>query len=97
MTQPASQPVDQLLADIAARERAASRRAMLFTIIPIAVARQSGPNGSFPATGSRIVRHLRARRAKIAVAQKIAAVNSSGSACESRCATSVGDIPWSVQ
>jgi len=38
MTQPASQPVDQLLADIAARERAASRRAMLFTIIPIVIA-----------------------------------------------------------
>src|SRR5262245_36076974 len=34
--------------------------ATLFTIMPIAVDRQSGPNGSFGATGSRIVRHRRA-------------------------------------
>src|SRR5882762_4646718 len=50
----------------------------LFTIIPTAVARQSGPKGSLPTTGSRIVRHLRARSAKMAVAQNTAAANSSG-------------------
>jgi len=69
----------------------------LFTIIPTAVARQRGPRGSLPVTGSRIVSHLRARRTKIAVAQNIDAVKRSGSASESLCATSVGEIPWSVQ
>jgi hypothetical protein len=38
MTQPSVQPVDQLLAEIAARESAASKRAMLFTIVPIVIA-----------------------------------------------------------
>src|SRR5206468_11911383 len=69
----------------------------LFTIIPTAVARHSGPSGSLPATGSRIVIHLRARRAKIAVAQNVAAAKSKGSASDSLCATSVGEMPRSVQ
>jgi hypothetical protein len=38
MTQPSVQPIDQLLADIAAREKSASKRAMLFTIVPIVIA-----------------------------------------------------------
>jgi hypothetical protein len=40
----------------------------LLTIIPIAVERQSGPNGMFGSTGSRMVRHRRARSGKIPVA-----------------------------
>src|SRR2546428_9710675 len=55
----------------------------LFTIIPTAVARHSGRSESLPATGSRIVIHLRARRAKIAVAQNVAAVQSKGAASDS--------------
>ena len=69
----------------------------LFTIIPMAVARHSGPKGSLPATGSRIVIQRRARSAKITVAQKIPAAKSAGSARESVRATSVGEIPRSVQ
>jgi hypothetical protein len=65
----------------------------LFTIIPIVVARQSGPRGTRAATGARIVCHLIARSAKIAVAQKIAPAKSTGSACESFAATSLGEIP----
>src|SRR5262249_23433536 len=40
----------------------------LFTMIPIAVERHSGPKGNFGAIGSRIVRHRRARSGKIRVA-----------------------------
>src|SRR5688500_13691797 len=39
----------------------------LFTIIPIAVDRQSAPNGSFGAVGSRITRQRIARSGKIDV------------------------------
>jgi hypothetical protein len=69
----------------------------LFTIIPTAVARHNGPSDSLPPTGSRIVIHLRARKAKIAVAQNVAAAKSKGSASESLRATSLGEMPWSVQ
>ena len=55
----------------------------LLTIIPMAVARQSGPKGIFAATGSRIACHRSARRAKIAVAQNVAPAKRSGSACDS--------------
>src|SRR5689334_2476196 len=69
----------------------------LFTIIPMVVARHSGPKESLPATGSRIVRQRRARSAKIAVAQKVAAAKSQRFAWESREATSAAEIPRSVQ
>src|SRR4051812_20572280 len=69
----------------------------LFTIMPIVVARHSGPKASLPATGSRIVRQRRARSAKIAVAQKVAAEKSHKLAWESREATSAAEIPRSVQ
>ena len=39
----------------------------LFIIMPIAVLRHRGPNGMRPATGSRIVRHRRARSGKMQV------------------------------
>jgi hypothetical protein len=53
--------------------------AMLLTIMPIAVDRQSGPYGSPAATGSRMVRQRRARSGKISVAATVEASHSAQS------------------
>jgi hypothetical protein len=50
--------------------------ATLLTIMPMAVPRQSGPKGSVPATGSRMVRHRRARSGKMSVAAVVDASQS---------------------
>jgi hypothetical protein len=45
----------------------------LLTIMPMAVDRQSGPNGMFGTTGSRMSRQRRARSGKVSVAVTVAA------------------------
>jgi hypothetical protein len=66
-------------------------------IIPIAVERQSGPNGRFGATGSRIGRQRRARSGKISVEHADAPASSSQFARDSSRQTSAAETPRSVQ
>src|SRR5688500_18642211 len=54
----------------------------LLIIIPIAVARHSGPNGMPGATGSRITFHRSARMGKMIVAANVDQKKSHGSARE---------------
>ena len=59
------------------RASSPARSGMTFvTITPMAVDDQSGPNGSFGATGSRIVRHRRARSGNMHVATAALRISS---------------------
>src|SRR5436853_279390 len=67
----------------------------LLTIIPIAVARQSGPNGRFGSTGSRMVRQRRARRGKMPVAATAESNSSQKFARRISTPTCAHSMPWS--
>src|SRR5829696_2931609 len=66
---------------------------MLFTIIPMAIDRQSGPTASFGAAGSRMIRHRIARSGKMVVATSAASTRSGTFDPEMTSQISRGDSP----